>query len=156
LGELCLLLQNVILQVDKEDIWIWDLEKSNAYTVRSAYTCQSTQLPVVDTVEFKLLWQKIVSLKVVVFVWRLLLIDCQPKITCCGVVFFIRIIVNVFMVAILWKLLTIYFFTALCLELFGTIFFVGLVFPPSSRYTYHIILLSSVLVVAALRCNKQF
>jgi len=72
LGELCFLLQNVILQVDKEDKWIWKLEKSNAYTVRSAYTCQSAQLPVVDPVELKLLWQKIVPLKVVVFVWHLL------------------------------------------------------------------------------------
>ena len=72
LGELCLLLQNVILQVNKEEKWIWNLEKSNAYSVRSAYTCQSAQIPIVDPVELKLLWQKIVSLKVVVFVWRLL------------------------------------------------------------------------------------
>lgn len=35
--ELCLLLQNVTLQVDNEDIWLWTLEKSNVYSVRSAY-----------------------------------------------------------------------------------------------------------------------
>ncbi|XP_024640465.1 uncharacterized protein [Medicago truncatula] len=72
LGEKCLLLQNVILQVDKEDNWIWKLEKFNAYTVRSAYTCQSAQLSVVNPVELKLLWKKTVPLKVVVFAWRLL------------------------------------------------------------------------------------
>ena len=36
-GELCLLLQNVTLQVEKEDKWLWNLEKSNVYSVRSAY-----------------------------------------------------------------------------------------------------------------------
>jgi len=71
-GELCLLLQNVILQVDKEDRWTWNLEKSNVYTVRSAYNCQSAQLQIVDPGEVKLLWQKYVPLKVVIFVWRLL------------------------------------------------------------------------------------
>jgi len=36
-GEFCLLLQNVTLQVDKEDRWLWTLKKSNVYSVRSAY-----------------------------------------------------------------------------------------------------------------------
>jgi hypothetical protein len=36
-GELCLLLQNVTLQVDKEDMWLWNLESSNDFTIRSAY-----------------------------------------------------------------------------------------------------------------------
>ena len=36
-GELCLLLQIVTLQVDKEDKWLWNLESSNDFTVRSAY-----------------------------------------------------------------------------------------------------------------------
>lgn len=35
--ELCLLLQNMTLQVDKEDRWLWRLESSNVFTVRSAY-----------------------------------------------------------------------------------------------------------------------
>ncbi|KEH27819.1 transmembrane protein, putative [Medicago truncatula] len=131
--ELCLLLQNVILQADKEDRWIWKLEKTSAYTVRSAYSCQSAQLPAVDPVELKLLWQKMVPLKVVVFVWHLFRNRLQPKITCCGVVFSIQILVNVLLVVILWKLLTIYFFIVLCLGRFGTVFSVGLVFPPLSR-----------------------
>jgi len=54
-GELCLLLQNVTLLVDKEDIWIWNLEKSNAYTVRSAYNCQTAQHPAVAPVDVKML-----------------------------------------------------------------------------------------------------
>ena len=36
-GELCLLLQNVTLQVDTEDSWRWNLDSYNEYTVRSAY-----------------------------------------------------------------------------------------------------------------------
>ena len=67
MGELCLLLQNVTLLVDKEDIWIWNFEKSNAYTVRSAYNCQTAQLPAVAPVDVKMLWLNNVPLKVVVF-----------------------------------------------------------------------------------------
>ena len=59
------------LLVDKEDIWIWNLEKSNAYTVRSAYNCQTAQHPAVAPVDVKMLWQKNVPLKVVVFAWCL-------------------------------------------------------------------------------------
>jgi len=71
LGELCLLLQTVILQVDKDDKWLWNLEKSNAFSVRSAYNFQTAQ-PIVDApVDVKMLWHKDIPLKVVVFVWRL-------------------------------------------------------------------------------------
>ena len=70
-GELCLLLQIVTLQVDKEDRWLWNLEKSNVYSVRSAYIFQSTQPVVVAPVDVNTLWQKHIPLKVVVFAWRL-------------------------------------------------------------------------------------
>ena len=69
--ELCLLLRNVTLQVDKEDRWLWNFEKSSAYSLHSAYNFQSAQ-PVVDTpIDVNMLWQKHIPLKVVVFVWRL-------------------------------------------------------------------------------------
>ena len=62
-----LLLQNVTLQVDKEDRWLWNLEKSYAYSVRSAYNSQSAQPVVVTPVDVNMLWQKHIPLKVVVF-----------------------------------------------------------------------------------------
>jgi len=70
-GELCLLLQIVTLQVDKEDRWLWNLEKSSAYFVRSAYNFQSSQHVVVTPVDVNMLWQKHIPLKVMVFAWRL-------------------------------------------------------------------------------------
>ena len=67
LGELCLLLQTVILKVDKDDRWLWNLEKSNAFSVRSAYNFQTAQVIVDAPVDVKLLWHKDIPLKVVVF-----------------------------------------------------------------------------------------
>jgi len=70
-GELCLLLQFVNLQVNKEDTWIWNLEKLNTFSVRSAYNFQTSQHSVDTPVDVKKLWLKDVPLKVVVFAWRL-------------------------------------------------------------------------------------
>ena len=84
-GELCLLLQNVTLSVDRENKWLWNLEKYNAYSVCSAYNFQTTQLVVVAPMDVKMMWKKHIPLKVVVFAWRLFQIDCQPMITCSGV-----------------------------------------------------------------------
>jgi len=36
-GELCLLLQNVILQVDKYDKWLWNLESSKDFVTPSLF-----------------------------------------------------------------------------------------------------------------------
>jgi len=66
-GEFTLLLQNVILQVDKDDRWIWTLESSKALTVRSAYNFLTTHQPIASPVEVSSLWHKDVSLKVVLF-----------------------------------------------------------------------------------------
>ena len=70
-GELCLLLQNVTLQVDKEDMWHWKLESSNAYTVRSAYKSMTQHQYIDTTVSTKVLWHKDIPLKVVLFAWSL-------------------------------------------------------------------------------------
>jgi len=70
-GELCLLLQNVTLQVDIEDKWLWKLESSNDFTVRSAYKVLVHQHPIDTTVSSKVLWHKDIPLKVVIFIWRL-------------------------------------------------------------------------------------
>ena len=71
MGELCLLLQNVTLQVDNEDRWLWNLEKSNVYYVGSAYNFLFAQPDVVAPVDVTKLWQKHIPMKVVVFAWRL-------------------------------------------------------------------------------------
>jgi len=70
-GELCLLLQHVTLQVDKEDRWLWNLEKSNVYSIRNAYNFQTAQFAGGPLLDVKMIWQKYVPLKVVVFAWRL-------------------------------------------------------------------------------------
>jgi len=65
------LLQNVNLPVDKVDKWLWTLESSKVFTVRSAYKHLTTQPPLVSSVDASFLWHKDVPLKVVLFVWRL-------------------------------------------------------------------------------------
>jgi hypothetical protein len=70
-GELTLLLQNVILLVDKIDRWLWTLESSHEFCVRSAYNYMPLQPPVASTVPASSLWLKEVPLKVVLCAWRL-------------------------------------------------------------------------------------
>lgn len=70
-GELMLLLQNVSLQVDRIDRWIWQLDTSAIYTVRSAYNYLNIESPIDTVVPVHSLWHKDVSLKVVLFAWRL-------------------------------------------------------------------------------------
>jgi len=69
--ELCLLLQNVTLQVDTEERWLWRLDKSNVYSVRSAYNLLTSQPLVAASLDVKSLWHMDILLKVVVFAWRL-------------------------------------------------------------------------------------
>jgi len=45
-GELTLLLLNVSLQVDKDDRWLWTLDTSKTFTVRSAYNLLTSQHPI--------------------------------------------------------------------------------------------------------------
>jgi len=70
-GEFTLLLHNVILEVDKDDRWLWTLDSSKAFTVRSAYNFLTTQHPIAQPVVVSSLWHKDVPLKVVLFAWRL-------------------------------------------------------------------------------------
>jgi len=69
--ELRLLLQNVTLQVDREDRWLWSLESSFVYTIRSAYNLLYFQPHINYAVTLSSLWHKDVPLKVVLFAWRL-------------------------------------------------------------------------------------
>jgi hypothetical protein len=72
-GELRLLLLNVSLQVDRSDRWMWRLEPSLGYTVRSSYNFinSSASVHVDPVLSVSSLWLKHVPLKVVLFVWRL-------------------------------------------------------------------------------------
>ena len=70
LEELILLLFNVNLQVEKNDRWLWTLESSNIFTVRSAYNFITFQPPLASWVDASHLWHKDVPLKVVLFAWR--------------------------------------------------------------------------------------
>lgn len=71
LGELRLLLQNVSLQIDRDDRRMWRLETSSIYTVRSAYNFLNANVTVDLAVPVSSLWYKDVPLKVIVFAWRL-------------------------------------------------------------------------------------
>jgi len=71
-GELLLLLHNVLLQVVKADSWLWTLETCRSYSVRSAYRIITISPPLVNPVPVADLWHKDVPLKVVLFAWRLL------------------------------------------------------------------------------------
>jgi len=70
-GELRLLLQNVTLQVTREDRWLWSLGTSSIYIVRSAYNFLNDQFPIENAVPVSSLWHKDVPLKVVLFAWHL-------------------------------------------------------------------------------------
>jgi len=59
------------LQVNKEDIWLLTLETSNAFTVRSLYNFLTLQPHIDLPVAASSIWHKDVSLKVVLFAWRL-------------------------------------------------------------------------------------
>jgi len=69
--KLRLLLQNVTLQVLREDRWIRNLEQSSIYSVCSAYNFLNVQAPFDHAVSVSSLWQKDVPLKVLLFAWRL-------------------------------------------------------------------------------------
>jgi len=70
-GELILLLAHVTLQVTKEDKWLWTLENSSAFSVRSLYRFLTLHPQVDLPVDAASLWHKNVPLKVVFFAWRL-------------------------------------------------------------------------------------
>jgi hypothetical protein len=65
-----LLLQDVSLQVHREDKWLWKVDPSSLYTVRSAYNTLIAQVHV-EIAAAPSIWHKDVPLKVVLFVWHL-------------------------------------------------------------------------------------
>lgn len=66
-----LLLHGVTLQVDRIDRWLWTLETSHVFSVRSAYNLLTFQSSTVSWVAVSSLWNKDIPLKVVLFAWRL-------------------------------------------------------------------------------------
>jgi len=70
-GDLTLLLQNVTLQTDKNDMWLWNLEASHVFSVRSAYNSISVQHHSASSVAASYIWIKDILLKVGLFAWRL-------------------------------------------------------------------------------------
>jgi len=66
-GELILLFAHVTLQVSKEDKWLWTLENSSAFSVRSLYRFLTLHPQVDLPVDAASLWHKNVPLKVVLF-----------------------------------------------------------------------------------------
>ena len=71
MGEIKLLLQNVTLQVDKDDRWLWNLETSHVFSVRCAYNLITVQHPTASSMVASSIWNKDVSLKVGLFAWRM-------------------------------------------------------------------------------------
>jgi len=70
LGEYILVLHNVSLQVDKDDRWLWTLETSQSFSVRSVSKFLTAK-PHDSPVAVASLWNKGTPLKVVLFAWRL-------------------------------------------------------------------------------------
>jgi len=66
-GELILLLAHVTLQVTTEDKWLWTLESSSTFKVRSLYRFLTIQPQVELSVDAASIWHKDVPLKVVLF-----------------------------------------------------------------------------------------
>jgi len=54
-----------------EDRWLWNLESSHVFYVRSAYNLLTSQPQAGTPVDTKLFWHKDIPLKVVIFVWHL-------------------------------------------------------------------------------------
>ncbi|MCH81942.1 cytochrome P450 [Trifolium medium] len=72
LVECCLLLANVVLQVQELDKWRWLLDPDGAYSVSSTYYWLTHQVPVDPSSHKDVVWNKLVPLKVSLFMWRLL------------------------------------------------------------------------------------
>jgi len=67
-----ILLHSVSLQVHREDKWMWKVDSSSRYTVRSAYNSITSQGTVENPETIPSVWHKDVPLKVLLFMWRML------------------------------------------------------------------------------------
>ncbi|XP_039688726.1 uncharacterized protein [Medicago truncatula] len=72
LAECRLLLVNVSLQPLSYDVWQWQPDPSQGYTVRGAYALLTNQKEQQDSLCEELVWHKQVPLKVSIFAWRLI------------------------------------------------------------------------------------
>lgn len=116
-GELILLLHSASLQVDKIDRWHWNLEKSH---VRSAYNLQTSQPSIAPTVAMSALWNKEVLSRSCCLRGVCFVTGCQQRIISFVVVWFLLIHGCVILVAIQWRLILIYFYTAIFLVRYVT------------------------------------
>lgn len=71
MGECIERLTSIVLKVDVEDHWVWNLRSSFSYTITSAYTNLSEVDDNKNKDNSKFLWLKTVLLKVSIFVWRM-------------------------------------------------------------------------------------
>jgi len=155
LGEMLLLLHNVILQVDKDDSWIWTLESSNVFSVRSAYRFL-TEHPVVDSqVIVSDLWHKDIPLKVVYLLGGYSVTGCLLRTICIIMVFFIVFQHFVWRVVMQLNHLNTYFYIVILLGQFGTLFIAGLASLRLCQLKCRLTLISSALVVELQRSAAQ-
>jgi len=109
-GELSLLLQNVTLQVDKEDRWLWRLDLSHVFSVRSAYTWRLN--PVLLLRWLRRRFGTMISLwKLCFFLGVCFEIGCPQRITYFDVELLMTPLGCVLMMgAVLWKIDLIYYY----------------------------------------------
>ncbi|GAU47623.1 hypothetical protein TSUD_281010 [Trifolium subterraneum] len=66
-------LANVVLQVGARDRWVWRLDSSQCYSVKSAYSFLTASDVNITASFVRFIWLKVVPLKVTIFIWRLFL-----------------------------------------------------------------------------------
>ena len=106
-----------MFQVRVDDRWQWCIQSSTIYTINSTYHFLSSSEHVTTTDSLHNIWQKAVSLKINLFVWRLL----QNHIPTFDNLI-ISNAVTVWVVGVLMKILIIYFHYNLFRTIWSLIF----------------------------------
>jgi hypothetical protein len=107
------------LQVHSSDRWQWQPDPDEGYTVRGAYQLLTFQVTTsMDDAE-KLIWHPQVSLKVSIFVWRLLRDRFPTKANLVTRGILPTAPICVFLIAARWRRLITFFYHVVLLVLFG-------------------------------------